>query len=147
MRATITSLQICPAHRQAMQMQAAVRAVENLGLEGDYHARADASRQVLLMDEETLSKVQLKAGAVKENITTRGINLYALGEGTRLKIGAAVFEITKPCEPCARMDEIRLGLRAELVGQRGMLARVVQGGELRVGDEIQVVARSGSVVG
>ncbi len=91
------------------------------------------------MDEETLNKFQLKPGAVKENITTRGINLYALAPGTRLNMGDAVLEVTKLCEPCERMNEIRQGLHEELIGQRGMLARVVRGGELRVGDEIEVV--------
>jgi MOSC domain-containing protein YiiM len=34
------------------------------------------------------------------------------------------------------MDDLREGLRAELGGKRGMLARVVEGGEVAVGDEI-----------
>jgi MOSC domain-containing protein YiiM len=34
------------------------------------------------------------------------------------------------------MDEIRLGLKGELVGRRGMVARVVNGGSIAVGDRI-----------
>ncbi len=37
------------------------------------------------------------------------------------------------------MDEIRPGLRAELQGQRGILAHVITGGELHVGDTIEVL--------
>jgi MOSC domain-containing protein YiiM len=37
------------------------------------------------------------------------------------------------------MDELRDGLRAELDGKRGMLARVVQGGEVAVGDEVELL--------
>jgi MOSC domain-containing protein YiiM len=37
------------------------------------------------------------------------------------------------------MDEMREGLRAELDGKRGMLARVVESGEVAVGDEIEVL--------
>jgi MOSC domain-containing protein YiiM len=37
------------------------------------------------------------------------------------------------------MDELRQGLRAELQGRRGMLARVTQSGEIAVGDEITLV--------
>ncbi|MBI3537082.1 MAG: MOSC domain-containing protein [Chloroflexi bacterium] len=139
MKSTIISLQICTGHRAPMQMKSAARAIENRGLEGDRHARANGSRQVLLMDEETLKKFQLAPGVVKENVTTRGLNLYALAKGTRLKMGDALFEITKACEPCERMDEIRAGLRAELVGQRGMLVRVLKGGAVRVGDAIEIV--------
>jgi MOSC domain-containing protein YiiM len=43
------------------------------------------------------------------------------------------------CDPCHRMDELRQGLRAELQGKRGMLARVVEGGEVAVGDEIELL--------
>ena len=36
------------------------------------------------------------------------------------------------------MDEIRLGLKDELVGRRGMVSRVIQGGPIRGGDAITV---------
>jgi MOSC domain-containing protein YiiM len=53
-----------------------------------------------------------------------------------VRAGGAVFEITMVCDPCHRMDELRDGLRGELDGRRGMLARVVEGGEVCVGDEV-----------
>lgn len=134
----VVNLQICPAPRAPMQPVDAVRAVENRGLEGDRHAAPDSTRQVLLIEAETLERMGLASGAVKENITTRGIELMALAIGTRLHIGGAVLELTKACTPCARMDELRTGLRAELQGQRGMMARVLVGGEIGVGDEIRV---------
>ncbi len=137
----VVSLQICAAHRAPMQAVNPARALENLGLEGDRHAMPDGKRQVLLMPAEVLDKLDIPVGAVKENITTRGIDLMHLPFGTRLQIGEALFELSRVCEPCSRMDEIRRGLQDELDGQRGMLARVVRGGELRVGDEIKVIAR------
>lgn len=124
-----------------MQKVHAAQALTNLGLAGDRHAKAGGSRQVLFMPSEVLARLGVPIGAVKENVTTQGIDLMTLASGTRLQIGAAVFEITKLCEPCERMDEIRAGLRAELEGQRGMLARVVQGGPLSVGDPIEVLPR------
>jgi MOSC domain-containing protein YiiM len=42
------------------------------------------------------------------------------------------------CDPCSRMDELRPGLRAELDGKRGMLAHVVEGGEIALGDAIEL---------
>lgn len=137
----VVSLQICEAHRAPMQRLQAVKAVENLGLEGDRHALPDGSRQVLLIEEETLTRLGISIGAVKENITTRGIGLMDLAAGTRLQIRDVLFELTKPCTPCERMEEIRPGLREELQGQRGMLARVVRGGEIRVGDAIAVLGQ------
>ena len=136
---SIASLQICPAPRAPMQVIESARVIQDWGLEGDRHAQSGGTRQVLLMDEETLSGFGLAAGVVKENITTRGIDLKTLAPGTRLVIGSALLELTKSCTPCSRMDEIRPGLREALEGQRGMLARVVEGGLLRVGDPIEIV--------
>jgi MOSC domain-containing protein YiiM len=121
-----------------MEMKQALRAIADLGLEGDYHTHEGSARQVLLMDAETLAVFGLSAGAVKENITTRGIAFKTLTPGLRLRIGGVLLEITKSCTPCSRMDEIQPGLRTALEGQRGMLARVLEGGELHVGDAILI---------
>jgi MOSC domain-containing protein YiiM len=67
----------------------------------------------------------------------------AFGElqpGQRLRVGEVVLEVTVPCEPCHRMDEIRQGLRQDLRGRRGMLCRVVEPGRIRRGDMIEVLA-------
>jgi len=135
---TVTSLQICAAHGAPMQSKESLSAVANLGLEGDLHAKRDSARQVLFMDEETLATFGLSAGRVRENITTRGIELKALAAGTRLRVGGALFEITKACAPCEFIEDIRPGLREEMEGQRGMLARVIESGMMRVGDAIEI---------
>jgi MOSC domain-containing protein YiiM len=64
--------------------------------------------------------------------------LYEQPAGQRLRIGTAVLELTGVCPPCGKMEAIRLGLRQELVGRRGYLARVVETGELCVGDAIEL---------
>lgn len=135
----VASLQLCVKHQQPMQTVASARAIENLGLEGDRHAMPDSSRQVLLLEQETCVDYDFPPGAIRENITTRGIELMTLPRGTRLQIGDAVFELTNECEPCAMVDDVRPGLRAELKHKRGMLARVVRGGEIRVGSKISVL--------
>ena len=136
---TVTYLQICPAHHAPMEQKQSLRAVADLGLEGDLHAKRGSARQVLFMDQETLAAFGLSAGRVRENITTRGIELKTLAAGAHLRVGDAVFEITLPCAPCDFIDDIRPGLQEEMEGQRGMLARVIEGGEMRVGDAIEVV--------
>jgi MOSC domain-containing protein YiiM len=138
----VVSLQICAKHRAPMEKLKGVRVLENLGLEGDRHAIPNGSRQVLFIEEETLNRLDIPVGAVKENITTRGIELMHLAPGTQLRIREAIFQLTKPCTPCSRMDEIRTGLQEELQGRRGMMARVVRGGEIRVGDPIAIVEHS-----
>jgi MOSC domain-containing protein YiiM len=89
---------------------------------------------------ETLEKLSIPPGAVKENITTRGLDFQRLEAGQHLRIGSILLEIALPCDPCSRMDEIRQGLQDELRGQRGWLCRVVEGGTIRRGDGIEVLA-------
>ena len=74
-----------------------------------------------------------------ENLTVEGDDVEKWPIGQRVRVGEAEFEITMVCDPCHRMDELRDGLRAELQGKRGMLARVVETGEVAVGDEITLV--------
>ena len=136
---TIINLQICAARGEAMQPKESIRAIADLGLEGDSHAKKGSARQVLLIDEETLEGFGLRAGSVRENITTRGIALHSMTSGTRLRLGTTVMEITKDCAPCEFINDLRPGLREKMEGHRGMLARVIEGGELQVGDTVEVV--------
>src|SRR2546428_9431660 len=111
--------------------------ISGLGIEGDKHAVASSDRRVLLADQEALDEVGVEPGTIKENLTVEGLHAMGLPAGTRVRLGdSAVLEIMKICEPCFRMDEIRMGLKDELVGRRGMVARVVNGGSIAVGDRI-----------
>jgi MOSC domain-containing protein YiiM len=111
--------------------------VPDLGFAGCAHARPGGKRQLLLMDRETLDVLQLPAGLIRENITTEGLNVNGLQPGEALCIGAALLEVTIPCTPCGLMDKIRMGLRREIRGRRGMMCRVVRGGMIHAGDAIE----------
>jgi MOSC domain-containing protein YiiM len=113
--------------------------VTDLGFEGDRKARPGSKRQVLMMPLEILEEFGLEAGAFKENITTRGLDVMSLRRGQRVRVGEALLEATVPCTPCEFIDSIRPGLRRESAGQRGMLFRVLQGGQVRVGDAVTVL--------
>ena len=93
----------------------------------------------MFIDEETLTEFGLAPGRVRENITTRGVALHDLALGTRVRAGSATFEITKHCTPCEFIEDIQPGLREKIEGHRWMLARVIEGGELRVGDVVEVI--------
>jgi MOSC domain-containing protein YiiM len=139
MPARIVSIQLCPGHRQDMELLSSAALVKGVGLEGDKHANPASRRQVLLADKEALDAVGLTPGTIKENVTVEGVDVRGLPVGTRVRRGArAILEITTICEPCFRMDEIREGLRSELEGRRGMNSVVVEGGTIRVGDPIRV---------
>ena len=135
----IVSLQLCVGHREPMEFKNEVVALTGTGLEGDRHAAPDNDRQILVMDKEVLDAFDLKPGNVRENVTVSGVSIHKLSPGQRLRLGSdVVLEVTGHCEPCARMDEIRLGLRESLDMQRGMLTRVLQGGVLIIGDQVKV---------
>jgi MOSC domain-containing protein YiiM len=111
------------------------RAIVGEGIEGCAHANPP-KREVLFVSKEHLDSVDVEPGAIRENITVDGDDVEKWPIGQRVRAGEAEFEITMVCDPCHRMDELRGGLRAELQGRRGMLARVVESGEVAVGDPV-----------
>lgn len=133
--ATVHNLFRAPKKRLPMEELREARAVADFGLEGCAHARA-GERQLLLVDRETLEAMDLRPGILRENITTEGLNVNGLQPGQQLQIGEARIEISGVCTPCDQMEKIRPGLRKELWGRRGMLARVLEGGVIRPGDAI-----------
>ena len=129
------------AHGQPVREFDEVSAVENKGLRECVHGQQGSSRQVLLMDSETLEAFGIAPGRVKENITTRGIRLDTLSVGQKMRVGQALLEVTKECTTCHEMDAIRHGLQEAMRGRRGLLCRVVESGRICRGDQIEMVDR------
>ena len=135
----VIALHLCPGVRQPMTPVKEAVAVSDLGLEGDRHAAKGSARQVLVMDKETLDRLGLTPGEIKENITVEGLDFSSVIAGQVFFIGDEVtLEATGPCEPCSRMDEIRPGLRVDLLDRRGIVTMVISGGTLRVGDAVRL---------
>lgn len=162
----VTAVSRSPRHTMAKPNELSIRLVEGLGVEGDAHAgptvrhrsrvRKDPAapnlRQVHLVhaelhDELRAAGFEVAAGQMGENITTRGIDLLGLPTGSRLRIGEAVMEVTGLRNPCSQLDGIQQGLMAatlgrdaagNLVRKAGVMAIVVQGGDIQPGDLIKV---------
>jgi MOSC domain-containing protein YiiM len=138
--ATIAGIWTSPARNSGrMERHERVRAVADHGLEGCAHARPGGKRQVLFASSEHLEAVGVEPGRIRENFTVAGADVQEWAVGQRVRAGSAVFELTMVCDPCERMDAIRPGLRRELEGRRGMLARVVEEGDVALGDPLQLV--------
>jgi MOSC domain-containing protein YiiM len=114
------------------------QATAGQGIEGCAHANPP-KREVLFVSLDHLRSVGVEPGTIRENLTVEGDDVQTWPIGQQVKAGSALFEITMVCDPCHRMDELRQGLRAELDGKRGMLARVVESGEVAVGDQVELV--------
>jgi MOSC domain-containing protein YiiM len=128
----------CLAHGEPMREFDEVYAIENKGFKDCLHGRSGSSRQVLVMDYETLEEFGIAPGRARENLTTHGIALGTLSLGQRLRAGEVLLEVSKPCTPCHQMDEIRQGLQEAIRGRRGLLCRVVESGRIRRGDRVEV---------
>ena len=122
------------------------------GLRGDYRgARAslkpDRKRQVTLIEADCVSAAIAEAGApvqwsdCRRNLLVEGLRIPRVA-GTRVQIGQSlIVEVTDECDPCERMDALHEGLRAALTPdwRGGFLSRVIEDGEIAVGDEVRVL--------
>jgi len=136
---TITNLHIARVKGTASDPVQEANVLSGLGLEGDRSAYEGSVRQVLFIDKETLDEFGLAPGQVKENITVAGLDLSQTKKGQVFSIGDEVtMEIVGGCDPCGKMDAIQPGLMDKIDGRRGMLATVINGGHIKVGDSVRV---------
>jgi len=141
--------------------------VAGLGVDGDAHLGVTIKhrsrvlrdptqpnlRQVHLIhaelhDELARSGFAVSAGQMGENVTTRGVDLLALGAGTRLHLGwGVIVEVTGLRNPCLQLEGIQPGLMAAvldrdadgaLIRKAGVMGIVLAGGEVRPGDAVRV---------
>lgn len=137
--ATVSGLFTSPGRKTGVSTaHDQLSAVAGHGFEGCAHANPP-KREVLFVSQEHLDGLELQPGVIRENITVAGVDVEQWPIGQRVRAGDALFEITMVCDPCERMDALRPGLRERLEGKRGMLARVVEGGEVAVGDELSLL--------
>ena len=118
--------------------------IENYGLENDAHA-GDWHRQVSLLAVESISKIREKGLDVNpsdfaENITTKGIKLWELPVGTRLKLGEnALVEVTQIGKECHDRCAIYKEVGDCVMPREGIFVKVLKGGTIGPSDGIQVL--------
>jgi MOSC domain-containing protein YiiM len=121
--------------------------VEGKGIAGDLKA-GSRTRQLNVMRAETLSELaaegrQTGPGEMGEQLVIAGLDPADFVAGTRLRLGAeAVIEIGETRTGCARFEAIQGVTRQSVAGRLGVLARVVVGGEIEVGDPVGADLRS-----
>ena len=120
---------------------------ENFGLIGDAHADCVTHRQVSLLATESIAKMkalglELGPGDFAENITTEGIDLVKVPVGTKITVGdMVVLEISQHGKECHAGCAIRQQVGKCIMPIEGVFAKVIKGGVVRPGDEIEVEAR------
>lgn len=113
------------------------------GIVGDAHA-GDWHRQISLLGEESVDKLRahfpnLPAGAFAENILTKGITLYELPIGTKLRIGPTLVEVTQIGKECHQACAIKTVTGDCVMPREGIFVIVLEEGVVRAGDEIEIV--------
>jgi MOSC domain-containing protein YiiM len=117
---------------------------ENFGLLGDAHADCVTHRQVSLLATESIAKMkalglELGPGDFAENITTEGIDLLTVPVGTRVTVGdQVILEISQHGKECHTGCAIRKQVGKCIMPVEGVFAKVIKGGAVRPGDEIEV---------
>ena len=123
--------------------------VKGHGLKDDAHAGTPV-RQVSLLDMESVrgqiadakakkASVEIRPGVYAENITTEGIELAALKIGDRLRVGkTAVLQISKIGKECHSRCAIYHQVGDCIMPKKGIFAEVLEGGEIAVGDSIEL---------
>lgn len=127
-----------PLHQRA-------KVVVGHGIDGDLRAGRSASRHLNIMDAETLDQLRAEGfpvgpGIMGENLVVRGVRLDQQQVGTRVRIGeSVVVETTKARVPCTNLTPIDARMPQAVIGRVGVMARVVKGGEICVGDPVELI--------
>ncbi len=130
-----------------------IRVIAGIGIDGDRYATGlghfskspGTGRALTLVEAEVLDAlraslgIDLPPGEVRRNVTTRGIELNAL-VGKRFRIGGVLCEGTRLCEPCKYLEDlVGKPILNPLLHRGGLRADVLEGGEIRIGDEVRPV--------
>ncbi|MFZ9158936.1 MAG: MOSC domain-containing protein [Ilumatobacteraceae bacterium] len=164
---TVTSLHCDGEHNFVKPSVDDAVFLAGIGIQGDAHSGPTTqhlSRQKKDPDRPNLRQVHLVAseiheglraegfdvpyGGFGENVTTSGLDLGDLPVGSTLRLGdEVVIVLTGFRDPCAQIDRFQEGLRAAVsfkpergpqLFRNGVMAVVIRGGTVRVGDSIDV---------
>ncbi len=172
MAGVVEAVAVSATHTMTKPLAESITIVTGLGVDGDAHNGVTVKhrsrvarnpdqpnlRQVHLIHAELIDELveggfNVAAGIMGENITTRGVDLLGLPQHTLLRVGdSVVLEVTGLRNPCAQLDGIQRGLmkatldrdaEGKLIRKAGVMTIVLEGGEVRPGDAIQVELPAG----
>ena len=151
----IASINVSPGGVPKLPVAAAQ--VTESGVEGDrqrnlkYHGGPD--RAVCLYSLELIAALQREGhpigpGSTGENVTVSGVEWARILPGVCLVLGEVSVEITTFTKPCRTIRGSFLGGRSGRISQKAWpgwsraYARVLQGGTLRIGDDVRIIPPS-----
>ena len=112
------------------------------GIVGDAHG-GSWHRQVSMLSAEKIDafrqKIWVDYGAFGENLVIEGFDFRSLPVTSRFAIGNVVLEMTQIGKECHNDCVIKQQTGECIMPREGVFARVVQGGEIHVGDEVTML--------
>lgn len=149
MKGVIKAICLSKKRGTAKEPVAKAKLVAGFGLEGDAHA-GSWHRQVSLLSAEQVADFNARGGQADpgdfgENLLVSGIDFAALPVGTRfLGEGKEIkLRLTQIGKDCHSHCEIFRRVGDCIMPRQGVFAVVEQGGELEVGQELEVVLPTG----
>jgi MOSC domain-containing protein YiiM len=117
--------------------------LDSKGVLKDKYYNKDIDRSLLISSVFSynllLSKgIEVDYGALGENIIV-DFNPYSLKVGQQLKIGDVIVEISQYCTICDYLSKIGEDVPKLLKDHRGIFAKVISGGNIEVGDIVEVI--------
>ena len=115
------------------------------GIDGDAHA-GNWHRQVSLLSADKIEEFNKRGadvvpGAFGENLVVEGFDFRNLPVGTLLRCGGVLLEMTQIGKECQTHCAIYHKMGECIMPHEGVFARVLESGEIRVGDEMVIEER------
>ncbi|MGD8405384.1 MAG: MOSC domain-containing protein [Anaerolineales bacterium] len=118
--------------------------VAGYGIEGDRKG-GNPKRNLNIMSYETLEALREEGfstlpGQMGEQIDIKGLDMGNLAVGDKLQIGdAAIVEVISQRTGCERFEHIQGKTPQQAAGRMGIMAKVVSGGRIAVGDSVTLL--------
>lgn len=136
---------VCTSPAKGTQKQDVGQAIfiEDFGIEGDAHA-GKWHRQVSLLSYEKIEEFRKRGaevafGAFGENLVVEGIDFKTLPIGTRFRCNEVELVLTQIGKQCHQGCEIFQKMGDCIMPREGVFTKVEKGGEIKVGDMLEII--------
>jgi MOSC domain-containing protein YiiM len=139
----LSSIHVAPGRRLPMRAVETAEVETGKGIVGDrYHGARH--RQVTVQSASALAEAAAEYGAdVSASLTRRNLTVadgvVPREPGSLIRVGPVLLEVVRVAAPCKLLDDtIGRGAQEALRRRGGSVCRVLEGGTIRVGDEVEL---------